>query len=45
MIRIIIDPNLIASVLIGGVTSVRFAELTQHLDILDYTAIPFFNSL
>ncbi len=36
MIRIIIDPNLIASVLIGGITRERFAELTQHLDILEF---------
>ncbi len=36
MIRIIIDPNLIASVLIGGITRERFAGLTRHLDILEF---------
>jgi uncharacterized protein len=36
MLRIIIDPNLIASVLIGGVTRDRFVRLTQRLDILEF---------
>ncbi len=36
MLRIIIDPNLIASVLIGGITRDRFVTLTQRLDILEF---------
>lgn len=36
MLRIIIDPNLIASVLIGGITRDRFVMLTQRLDILEF---------
>lgn len=35
MIRIIIDPNLIANVLIGGISRERFALLTERLDILE----------
>ncbi|MCA0233657.1 MAG: putative toxin-antitoxin system toxin component, PIN family [Bacteroidetes bacterium] len=36
MIRVIIDPNLIASVLIGGITRERFIELTHHLDTIEF---------
>lgn len=36
MLRIIIDSNLIASVLIGGITRDRFVMLTQKLDILEF---------
>lgn len=36
MLRVIIDPNLIASVLIGGITRKRFAELTQKLDLIEF---------
>ncbi|WP_428664070.1 putative toxin-antitoxin system toxin component, PIN family [Runella sp.] len=36
MLRIIIVPNLIASVLIGGITRDRFSELVGRLDILEF---------
>lgn len=35
MIRVIIDPNLIASVLIGGISRERFALLTEKLDTIE----------
>ena len=36
MFRIIIDPNVIAGVLIGGITRDRFVTLTQRLEILEF---------
>ncbi len=34
-IRIVIDPNIIASVLIGGITRERFIWLLNHLDFFE----------
>ena len=36
MIRVIIDPNVVASVLIGGISRQRFIELTTYLDVVEF---------